>query len=186
MCTHACHCASDSFPGQSKRSKSVTLKKQLQTETAKGMKGREATNTHKHDRPGCRWDPRSSPGCIYCTEGFPWHRETGWSRGWANQHEEKPVAKLQPTTCVISQICGDNQQHKFLTKVWTHSDHSHQWVIQSGQSHTPAAWTQMCPRLLPKGYTHPNTPHIHISILQLLTAEADGKANSFKTTWCWP
>lgn len=30
-----------------------------------------------------------------------------WGR--ANQREEKPVAKLQPTTCVMSQICGDKQ-----------------------------------------------------------------------------
>ena len=27
--------------------------------------------------------------------------------GWVNQRGEKPVAKLQPTTCVMSQICGD-------------------------------------------------------------------------------
>lgn len=27
----------------------------------------------------------------------------------ANQRAEKPVAKLQPTTCVMSQICGDTQ-----------------------------------------------------------------------------
>lgn len=28
---------------------------------------------------------------------------------WASQREENPVAKLQPTTCVTSQICGDKQ-----------------------------------------------------------------------------
>lgn len=40
-----------------------------------------------------------------------WERSTGWGVGhvvgWVNQRGEKPVAKLQPTTCVISQICGD-------------------------------------------------------------------------------
>lgn len=134
----------------------------LQTETAKGMKGREATITHKHDRPGCRWDPRSSPGCIYCTEGFPWHRETGWSRGWANQHEEKPVAKLQPTTCVISQICGDNQQHKFLTKVWTHSDHSHH-ILKWSESHSSSLDTNVSPGVTKRLHTpkHTTLSHIH-------------------------
>lgn len=38
--------------------------------------------------------------------------------GWANQREEKPVAKLQPTTCVISQICGDKQPMTMTEAAW--------------------------------------------------------------------
>lgn len=38
--------------------------------------------------------------------------------GWANQRGEKPVAKLQPTTCVISQICGDKQPIMMTVAAW--------------------------------------------------------------------
>lgn len=50
-----------------------------------------------------------------CNEGDILHRGVSMTKegrveraaGWSNQREEKPVAKLQPATCVISQICGD-------------------------------------------------------------------------------
>lgn len=75
-------------------------------------------------------------------------------RGWANQHEEKPVAKLQPTTCVISQIWGDNQQHKFLTKVWMHprSDHSHH-IWKWSESHSSSVDTNVSPGVTKRLHT---------------------------------
>lgn len=42
--------------------------------------------------------------------------QSGYHVGRANQRWEKPVAKLQPTTCVISQICEDKQM-RVMTRI---------------------------------------------------------------------
>lgn len=95
-------------------------------------------------------------GVSIVQRGFHDIGKLGGSRktGWANQHEEKPVAKLQPTTCVISQIWGDNQQHKFLTKVWMHprSDHSHH-IWKWSESHSSSVDTNVSPGVTKRLHT---------------------------------
>lgn len=89
--------------------------------TKEGLKGMWRA-AQSHTRAHTRWhsrrtgsavgeDPRRGVGETLYRGGFPWHWKCGRSMWWgrANQREEKPVAKLQPTTCVMSQICGDKQ-----------------------------------------------------------------------------
>lgn len=99
----------------------VKLKKRLLWE-AKRMWRAARTHARTHafteQKPGCSWRSQAWRGAVLyrgvsmTLEEWAEQMKGQWGHcveALANQRGEKPVAKLQPTTCVISHICGDKQ-----------------------------------------------------------------------------